>query len=117
MKKNINLEIGERVRRVRTQIGLSREQLSEMLDISTLFLGYIECGQRGMSLATLRKMCSVLNVSADYILSGKEESETIRKKIEVSISDIEDEYLPLALENINGFKKMLALVRKKADEQ
>ena len=67
MKKNINLEIGERIRSSRLAVGLSREKLSELLGVSALFLGYIECGQRGMSITTLQKICKVLNVSADYI--------------------------------------------------
>ena len=41
IKKNINLEIGERVRLTRVARGFSREELAEYLGISTLFLGYI----------------------------------------------------------------------------
>lgn len=59
LKKDINIEIGERVRLRRQVLGLSREQLSEMLDISALFLGYIESGAKGMSLTTLRKLITL----------------------------------------------------------
>ena len=71
MQNDVNLEIGERIRQTRTEIGFSREQLSEIIGISTLFLGFIECGQRGMSITTLKKLCDALHVSADYILFGK----------------------------------------------
>ncbi|MGN1347969.1 MAG: helix-turn-helix domain-containing protein [Acutalibacteraceae bacterium] len=111
MKNNLNLEIGERVRKARTSQGLSREQLSEMLDISSLFLGYIECGQRGMSLNTLQKLCLVLNVSADYILLGKDNKASERELLLESVMSIDEKFLPLAVENINNFKKLIALVK------
>ncbi len=52
MKKDLNIEIGERVKKACNEIGFSRDKLAEMLGISSLFLGYIECGERGMSLQT-----------------------------------------------------------------
>ncbi|MGN1442633.1 MAG: helix-turn-helix domain-containing protein [Acutalibacteraceae bacterium] len=114
MKNNFNFEIGERVRRARTAQGLSREQLSEMLEISSLFLGYIECGQRGMSLTTLGKLCMTLHVSADYILFGKESNASDKEVLLEAISGIDEKYLPLALENINSFKRILALVKSES---
>ena len=76
MKKTINIEIGERVRTARKRLQMSRDALAEQLGISTLFLGYIECGQKGMSIDTLLALCKALNVSADYILMGREPGQT-----------------------------------------
>lgn len=115
MKKNINLEIGERVRLVRTSRGLSRDELSELLGISTLFVGYIECGQRGMSLATLQKLCKVLNVSADYILMGITEGHSDKESIVTAIDELEPQFIPVALEQINNLKKTIAIIRHKEE--
>ncbi len=112
MKKNINLEIGERVRLTRVSRGLSRDELAEMLNISTLFLGYIECGQRGMSLTTLQNMCTILNVSADYLLLGKAKEVNIDEEIVSAVSELPDEYKPLALDAVNNLKKTIARVTK-----
>lgn len=112
MKKNINLEIGERVRLTRTSRGLSREQLAEMLNISTLFLGYIECGQRGMSLSTLQNMCKIMNVSADFLLLGKTASENSFDDIINAVKDIEPKYHSLALDTINNLKKLISITRQ-----
>lgn len=111
MDKNINLEIGERIRLTRTKVGLTREKLSEMLGISALFLGFIECGQRGMSISTLLNICKVLNVSSDYILMGKTPAEPKQELIE-EIYSIDEKYIPLAIENIANFKKMLSLIQE-----
>lgn len=112
-KKNINLEIGERVRNVRLSRGFTREELSELLDISTLFLGYIECGQRGMSLSTLQNMCKILNVSADYLLLGKESADDSADKIIDAVKELDPKYYPLAIESINNLKKLISLINNK----
>lgn len=54
----------------REELNLSRDQLAEMLGITSKFLGDIEHGNRGPSLKTLIRLCDVLNLSADYILFG-----------------------------------------------
>lgn len=111
MKKNINLEIGERIRITRVSRGFSREALAELMGISTLFLGYIECGQRGMSLATLQNICKVLNVSADYILLGVSSFQNDKDLLLNAVNELEPQYIPVALEQINNLKKTIALVR------
>lgn len=114
MKKNINLEIGERVRLSRTSLGLSRDKLAELLGISTLFLGYIECGQRGMSINTLHNLCNALNVSADYILLGKNPAtDEALKNVLDAISGLDPKYYPLAVDSINQLKKLIALSNEK----
>ncbi len=115
MDKNINLEIGERIRQARTSLGLSREKLSEMLNISALFLGFIECGQRGMSISTLMNISRVLNVSTDYILTGKIPLEPKQELIN-AVNSIDEKYIPLAIENLNNFKKMISLIQSEKDE-
>ena len=111
MDKNTNIEIGERIRQTRTSLGLSREKLSEMLGISSLFLGFIECGQRGMSLTTLINLCTVLNTSTDFILLGKTPSEPRQELID-AVNSIDEKFIPLAIENINSFKRLVSLVQK-----
>lgn len=116
MKKNINLEIGERVRLTRVARGFSREELAEYLGISTLFLGYIECGQRGMSLATMQNMCKILNVSADYLLMGTKNSEDIYQDIYNAIVELDSKYYPLAIDSINNLKRMITIAEMKSKE-
>lgn len=68
MKKERNIQIGNRVRAARKKRNLSRAELAEQLNVSVLFVSYIECGQKGMSIETLIHMCDILQVSADYLL-------------------------------------------------
>ena len=70
--KEFSLEqIGRRVRGVRTQFKLTREQFAEKVGISPQFLAEIENGKKGMSAETLFKLCTAFDISSDYILLGR----------------------------------------------
>ena len=79
MQKNIDTrefraldqkEMGKRVRSRRESLGLSREKLSEYLDVSPQFIADIEYGNKGISIKRLYLLCQVLDVTADYLLAG-----------------------------------------------
>lgn len=69
-------EIGERIKKRREELLLSREKLAEQLDITPKFCSDIESGSRGFSIATLFKLMDVLMLSSDYILIGKNSKES-----------------------------------------
>ena len=92
-------EIGRRVRLRRDLFGLSREQLAEKIEVSYQFIADIEYGNRGMSLETLYKMSQVLEISADYFLTGKnceeddEETALFRDEINSALDNCSKEQL------------------------
>lgn len=114
MKKEINVLIGDRIRRKRKALHLSREDLSEMLGISALFLGYIESGTKGMSLSTLQKVCKTLCVSADYLILGKESAPDI-KEIYDLLQNLDEKYIPLASDYVKMLIKTIATVNSEVD--
>ena len=80
IKQIDNVLVGERIRKLREQFNMSREKFSEIIDISEVFLGQIERGERSLSLKTLSKIVSYTGSSSDYILFGKlENTDTINK--------------------------------------
>ena len=79
MQKNIDTrefraldqkEMGKRVRSRRESLGLSREKLTEYLDVSPQFIADIEYGNKGISIKRFYLLCQVLDVTADYLLAG-----------------------------------------------
>ncbi len=74
---NHNADVGNRILTLRRDRGYSREKLSELADISAQFLADIEKGNKSMTVATLRKLSSALNVSTDYIVYGIEKKSRI----------------------------------------
>ena len=73
-KKPINLEIGQNVKQIRENAGLTQERLAELIGLGVKHLSAIECGAVGVSLATLKQLCVLLSVPADAILFGIESS-------------------------------------------
>ena len=71
--KDFNLTVGLRIREVREALMLTREQFSEMCGISDSFLAAVESGKKSITTKTLYKICKNANISADYIVLGKEQ--------------------------------------------
>ena len=65
-----NILVGERIRSIRESYNMSREKFSEIIDISEVFLGQTERGERSLSIKTLRKIVNYSGFSADFILFG-----------------------------------------------
>lgn len=65
-----NEEIGNRIRELRKERGLTQEQLAELAEISVDFLSLVETGRNSMKAQILAKIATSLNISSDYILFG-----------------------------------------------
>jgi len=70
-----NEAIGNRIRQGREALELTRDQLAELLGISSYSLGQLERGERQMSLPVLVKISEKLHVSLDYLVFGKDSDE------------------------------------------
>ena len=67
--KNIDyLQVGQKVKKIRKQHRLTQEKLAELCGISTSYMGYIERGDRSLSLETACKLADVLRVSLDDLI-------------------------------------------------
>lgn len=62
--------IGSRLKQARLAKNLTQEDLSEQIDISVAFLSRVERGNSHINLKRLSQICSILEVSEGYILSG-----------------------------------------------
>ena len=91
MQNNIN--IGERIREIRNQYHMSREKFFEMIDISNVFLGQIERGERSLSIKVLNKLVDFTGYSADYILYGNPKNNSFISKINKILNRCSDETL------------------------
>ena len=61
------VKIGTQIRLEREKFGMTRENFSEILDLSSYFLGQIERGERKMSVDTLVNVCECLHISMDSL--------------------------------------------------
>ncbi|MCI9263498.1 MAG: helix-turn-helix domain-containing protein [Oscillospiraceae bacterium] len=71
MEKNQLVDIGQRLRQRRTELGLTREKMSELADIGTGYYGQLEVGTSQMSIDTLIKLSRSMHLPMEYILFGE----------------------------------------------
>lgn len=71
LDKDFNLTIGLRIREIREAYRMTLAEFGERCDLSESFLTAIEGGRKGITSKTLYKICTTMNVSADYIVLGK----------------------------------------------
>ena len=78
-RKEINIEIGQRIKEAREKAGLTQERFSELIGLGPKSVSALERGTVGISLTTLKKICLVLSISSDQILFGEREKSELYK--------------------------------------
>ena len=72
-------KLGERIKNIRTQLGLSQEELAERLKINRVAISQIENGQREVSAEEIARLSKIYHIPTDVLLDLKQE---VRVKIE-----------------------------------
>ena len=84
-QKIIRMETGERIRRERVAIGMSRRQLAELIGVSEKTVVSIETGEHGTTIYRMIEIADALNTSLDYLLRGYADS-LMRSEEEVLVA-------------------------------
>ena len=70
MKNNFSL--GKRLREFRQSRAMSQEQVAHQADITPAYLGQVERGTKNITVHTLEKVCTALNISlAEFFDTAK----------------------------------------------
>ncbi len=64
-------DVGNRIKKRRIELGITQQYVYEKLNISQNHMSRIENGHVGMSYELLLELCEMLDVSADYLLTGR----------------------------------------------
>lgn len=90
------LALGTRIKNKRLEKNLTQEQLAEKVDLSAVYIGQIERGERKMTIQTLVKLANVLETSTEELLSDSTEGNLnaklnelleVAKKLDISDLD------------------------------
>ena len=63
-------EMGQRILVRRKSLRMTQEELAEKLGVSTQMISNLELGKKAIRPENLAKVCTVLELSADFILTG-----------------------------------------------
>lgn len=67
------IAIGGRIKAERKRRGISQEKLAELVNVSPHYIYEIERGMKAMSLETMINIINALEISADYLIFGKQQ--------------------------------------------
>ena len=101
-KKEVNVEIGGQVKRARDAANITQEQLAERIDVSPQYVSDLERGVVGVSIPTLKRLCSALGVSSDTILFGAKTADTA-EMLAHKLRAISPDKMPFLLDIIDAF--------------
>lgn len=77
-------EMGQRIMLRRKALRMTQEELAEKLGVSTQMISNLELGKKAIRPENLAKVCEVLELGADFILTGlnaKTTVETVAEKL------------------------------------
>lgn len=72
MKKEINVKIGCRLKKIRYDNGLTQEQMAEKMEMSLNYYGQIERGESGISLEKVLFLYENMDIEPTYLLTGQQ---------------------------------------------
>ncbi|ASA24926.1 helix-turn-helix domain-containing protein [Paenibacillus donghaensis] len=78
--------VGDRIRRLRKDKGLSQEQLAELSGLHTNYVGQVERGEKNLTIETLQKIVGGLGVSLEELfryLDPMERKDTLGQIVEM----------------------------------
>ena len=67
-EKSYLLKVGEKIRQLRNDIGLSQEKLAFACDLDRTYIGSVERGERNISVINLKKIAIALKTDPSELL-------------------------------------------------
>ena len=75
-------EMGQRIMVRRKALQLTQEELAERLGVSTQMISNLELGKKAIRPENLARVCEILRVSADFILTGMDARTKVKEVAE-----------------------------------
>ncbi len=66
--KEINTQVGMRVKKAREAAGYTQEGFAEALDMGAQNISDVERGMVGLSISSIKKICGTLSISSDSLI-------------------------------------------------
>lgn len=73
------IEFGERLKQARESKGMTQQSLADKLFVTRQTISRWECGERYPDVETIKKISSILEVSADNLFADEDEKQVIEK--------------------------------------
>jgi len=85
------MDIGGRIKELRKKRGLNQQELGKVINVTAGTVSLIEIGKNNPTPEAIIKLCDFFEVSADYLLTGKEGTNDISEEERDILSVIRDD--------------------------
>ena len=97
--------MGQRIMVRRKSLHMTQEELAEKLGVSTQMISNLELGKKAIRPDNLAKVCEVLELSADFVLTGSNTKSTV--------DAVAEKLLQLTAEELQMVSDMIDYMSKK----
>ena len=110
-KKEINIQIGNKIKAARERAGLTQQEFGELVSLGTKNVSDVERGVAGITVSTLKRICEKLSISSDFILFGDNEKNDVAYLSE-KLKRLTPEQFKIIETLLNQIFKMFAEINK-----
>ena len=107
--------LGQRIRAARLAMGLSQEQLAEIVGLTSQHISHTEVASTKISLPALVKIANALHTSVDRLLSDsiQDSKSHLMKDVQNVFSDCDPDEIYVMLETAAAVKKSIRIRKLK----
>ena len=102
---NFLKDMGQRIMVRRKSLRMTQEELAEKLGVSTQMISNLELGKKAIRPENLSKVCAVLELSADFILTGT--------NTKTAVDAVAEKLIQLTAEELQIVNDMIDYMNKK----
>jgi transcriptional regulator with XRE-family HTH domain len=111
MADNFNKRLGNRINKLRVQIGLSQEDLAGRLKINRVSVSQIESGRRRIRAEEIAMLSKIFNITSDVLLNLKKDMAVVfEKKAETPAKRRPEVRINVPRKNMVKFKEVLLYI-------
>ncbi len=117
--QNIRILLGQKIRKLRQEMGWSQEKLGERANLHPTYVGGIERGERNVSLENLSRLATAFDLSLSELFEfpGQESArEAMESSIHLLLRKQEEHTLKFFLEFLKLFDEWLERPRQREEK-
>jgi len=114
MADRFNKRLGNKIKKLREQIGLSQEDLARRLNISRVAVSQIESGQRRIRADEIAMLSKIFNITSDILLNiEKDIAVVFEKKAETPVKKKPEVRINVPQKNLSKFEEVQLYILNK----
>jgi transcriptional regulator with XRE-family HTH domain len=86
-EKSLSSEVGERLRGLRKERGITQEELAHLSSLHPTYIGKLERGEKNATIETIERVANALGISLEKLFSSKEPTQVQQNELPLLLSE------------------------------